>query len=212
MRVRAELIVESDGKEVFRGESKSFLLNFCKVLYSMLATTGSATGGVTGVISSATVTDTSGYSQTAYAEWYSPGSTTCGGGTPAGMNAPDNDDSFGIVVGSGSASVSPTDYRLVSKISHGTGSGQLDHDTHATTTSFSSTSSYIELARTFVNRSSGDVVVREVGIMARSFWKNSGSVIGNDVKYLIARDVLPSPVTVKPLGVLVVRYRITLTT
>jgi len=210
MRVRAELIVESDGKEVFRGESKSFLLNFCKVLYRMLATTGSATGSVTGVISSATVTDTSGYSQTAYIEWYT-GYMYVGGGTPAGMNGPDNDDSFGIVVGSGSASVSPTDYRLASKISHGTGSGQLDHDTHATTTSFSSTSSYIELARTFVNRSSGDVVVREVGIVARSLWKNNGGV-ANDVRYLIARDVLPSPVTVKPLGVLVVRYRITLTT
>jgi hypothetical protein len=126
------------------------------------------------------------------------------------MNGPDNDDSFGIVVGSGSASVSPTDYRLVSKIPHGTGSGQLDHDTHSTATSLSSTSSYIELARTFVNRSGDNVVVREVGIIARSYWRDTSVV--NDVKYLIARDVLPSPVTVKPLGVLVVRYRISLTT
>ena len=210
MRVRAELIVESDGKEVFRGESKSFLQNFCKVLYGMLSASGSAATKYFGLVSSATVIDTGGSSKTAYAEWYAS-DAQYGGGTPAGMNAPDNDDSFGIVVGSGSASVSPTDYRLASKISHGTGSGQLDYDTHAITTSFSSTSSYVELARTFVNRSSGDVVVREVGIMARSLWKDAGG-IRNDVKYLIARDVLPSPVTVKPLGVLVVRYRITLTT
>lgn len=211
MRVRAELIVESDGKEVFRGESKSFLQNFCKVLYGMLATTGSADLSYLGLVSSATVTDTGGYSQTIYVEWYSLAGNVNGGGTPVGMNGPDNDGSFGIVVGSGSASVSPTDYKLVSKIPHGTGSGQLDHDTHATTTSFSSTSSYIELARTFVNRSSDNVVVREVGVIARSLWKDSNGT-RNDVKYLIARDVLPSPVTVKPLGVLVVRYRITLTT
>jgi hypothetical protein len=209
MRVRAELIVESDGKEVFRGESRSFLQNFCKIFYAMLASPASYSAGA--IVSSVTVTDTGGSSKTAYAESYACSSCYYGGGVPAAMGAPDNDDSFGIVVGSGSASVSPTDYSLASKISHGAGSGMLDYDAHLTATSFTSTSSYIELARTFVNRSSDNVVVREVGIMARNYWKDDRGV-RNDVKFLIARDVLPSPVTVKPLGILVVRYRISIST
>jgi VIT1/CCC1 family predicted Fe2+/Mn2+ transporter len=123
------------------------------------------------------------------------------------MMAGDNDDSYGILVGSGSDPVSPTDYRLASKISHGTSMGQLDYETHSVVSSYSDTSSYVEFSRAFVNKTSSDIIVREVGIAAHSY----SSVVGPvDTKYLIVRDVLPAPVKVKPLGSLTVRYRISL--
>jgi hypothetical protein len=126
------------------------------------------------------------------------------------MNAADNNDTYGIVVGTGTASVTPTDYKLTSQIPHGTGPGQLDYDTHTVASSYTLSSSYVEISRVFVNRSGGDVVVREVGLIAWNYFKDVDAV-RNDVKFLIARDVLPSPVRVKPLGSLTVRYRISLT-
>ena len=53
------------------------------------------------------------------------------------------------------------------------------------------------------------MTVREVGLAARSYWKDSGGV-RQDIKYLVARDVLPTPVDVPNLASLVVRYRLSL--
>jgi hypothetical protein len=206
MKIVCELIVERDGKEVFRGKSKSFVQNFAIALMTMLASP--ASGIVSGIRSSGTVTKTDGSTTTIWGEWYSA-VTNYGGGTPLALYGGDNDDSQGVVVGAGSASVSPTDYSLASKISHGTGAGQLDYEPQTVTSSYSDTSSYVEVARSFINRSDADVVVREVGLIARNYWKDV-SAVRNDVKFLIARDVLPTPVTVKPLGSLTVRYRISL--
>jgi len=213
MKLVCELVVERDGKEVFRGKSKSFVQNLAIALMTMLASPASSR--VSNVArSTGTVTSTAGSIATIWGEWYSPTTedgviANCGGGTPLALNAGDNDDSYGIWVGSGQATVSPTDYNLSSKISHGSGSGQLDYEPHTVTSSYSDTSSYVEIARSFVNKSGADVVVREVGLVARNYWKNSVKV-RNDVKFLIARDVLPTPVTVKNLGSLTVRYRISL--
>jgi hypothetical protein len=188
MNLKCELIIERDGKEVYRGISKSFLKNFGIVLAGMLKNSGDGSTDKT-----VTVTDTTGASGNVTVEaYYGPFKVMS-------MGADDNDDSYGIIVGSGSDPVSPSDYALASKISHGTGSGQLDYDTHSVLASYGDSSSYVELYRSFVNKSGRDVVVREVGIAACS-----------GVKYLIVRDVLPSPITVKPLGSLTVRYRISL--
>jgi hypothetical protein len=211
--IKAELIVEVDGREKYRGESRSLLQNFAKAIGVVMSSPGITDTNASGVITSTTIARLDGVSATIYGEWYagtgSPGNWG-GGGTPIAMNAADNDDSYGVVVGTGTATVTPTDYKLASQIPHGTGSGQLDYDTHTVASSYSSSSSYIEISRVFVNRSGSDVVVREVGLMARNYFRDSTAVI-NDVKFLIARDVLPSPVRVKNLGSLTVRYRIRLT-
>jgi len=204
MRVRAEVILEVDGREVYRGPSKSLVINFAKLLLAMLSAPGNTPQGTSGIIASTIVTALDSTSKYVWTEWY--GSYN-GGGTPMATNAPDNDSSFGVVVGSGTNPVSLTDYQLSSQIPHGTSTGQLDYDPHTVASSYSSTSSYVEIARSFVNRSGSDVVVREVGLVTRNYWKDKNAV-GNDVKFLIARDVLPAPVTVKPLGSLTVRYRI----
>jgi len=207
--IKCELIVEKDGKVVYRDISKSFVQNIGKILGVILSSPGGTPTSYAGAVTSAVVTDTTGSSATVYGEYYTTSGTADCGGTPAAASAADNDDSYGIVVGSGVTPVSPTDYMLAAKISHGTGSGQLDYDTHTILTSYTSTSSYIEISRVFVNRSGADVVVREVGLIVRNYWKSRYN-LEKDVKFLIARDVLPSPTTVKNLGSLNVRYRISL--
>jgi hypothetical protein len=213
MKLKAELTVEvgKDGERIYRlkTESKSLLQNFAKVFGKMLEAPASATGSDWIVISTS-IMNTGGSTVTCITELYSTSSIyRYGGGTPMGMNAADNDDSYGIVVGSGAASVSPTDYNLAAKISHGTGSGRLDYGPATVTSSYGATSSYAEMARSFLNASGSDITVREVGIIARSYWKDGASVT-SDVKYLIARDILPSPIKVPNLGTLTVRYRVSL--
>jgi hypothetical protein len=202
--IKAELIVEVDGREEYRGETRSLLQNFAKEVAAIMGSQGAWKA-----ITSTTATRTDGTQATIYGEWYT-GAYYGGGGTHIAMKAPDNDDTYGIVVGTGTAPVTPTDYMLASKIPHGTGSGQLDYDTHTIASSYTSSSSYAEISRVFVNKSGSDVVVREVGLIAWNYFKDT-SAVRNNVKFLVARDVLPSPVTVKNLGSLTVRYRISLT-
>ena len=207
-KIRAEVILEVDGREVYRGPSSSFVTNFSKLLLGMLSAPGNTAIGSSGAIASTTVTDTDGLSKTVWTEWYASG-TYRGGGTPMAMGAPDNDSSFGVVVGSGTTPVSPSDYNPSSLIPHGTSTGQLDYEPHTVTSSYSSTSSYVEISRSFVNRSGADVIVREVGLISRSYWKDL-SAVRQDIKYLIARDVLPNPILIPNLSSLTVRYRISL--
>jgi hypothetical protein len=208
MRVKAEVIVEIDGREIYTGSSKSFVINIAKHLLGAFKASGGYAAYDGGLKASADITATDGSTKTIWEEWYSP-SYSRGGGVQLALNAPDNDDTYGIVVGSGSTPVSPTDYRLASKISHGTGAGRLDYESHTVTSAYSDTSSYFEIARSFVNRSGGDVIVREVGLIARNYWKDLNSVYV-DVKFLIARDVLQNPILVPNLASLTVRYRISL--
>jgi len=202
--LKAEVIVELNGKEIYRGKSDSFVVNLAKALYIALYSSRAGANTTT------TVTAPTGGGAYVYGfNWPGPSQAQYAGGVWLAMNAPDNDDSYGIWVGSGSAAVSPGDYNLASKIPHGTGAGQLDYEPHTITSSYSGTSSYVEIARSFVNKSGGDVIVREVGLLARNYWKYSGAVT-NDAKFLIARDVLPNPILVPNLASLTVRYRISL--
>jgi hypothetical protein len=199
MKLACELIVEVDEKKVYEGPASSFLKNLSTVLAGHLKSSG------TGSVMYVWVADPTGSPVKAAIDDTYPGGFTYDYG-PLTFNAGDNDDTYGIWVGSGSAPVSPSDCALASKIPHGTGTGQLDYDTHTVVSSYSSTSSYVEIYRSFVNKSGSDVVVREVGLAARS----RDSRQGIDSKFLVARDVLPTPITVKPLGSLTVRYRISL--
>ena len=211
MKIKAEVLVEINGEEVYRGQSKSLVQNFAKMIVAVLKGPAYAAWTERGTKSSTSLVDTNGSSVTAYAEWYADygSDQTRGGGVQMALNAPDNDDSFGICVGSGSTPVSVTDYKLSSKIPHGTGSGQLDYETHTVTSSYSGTYSYVEIARSFVNRSGADVMVKEIGLVARTYWKDASGV-AQDIKWLMARDVLTTPILIPNLASLTVRYRISL--
>jgi len=188
---------DRDGKVVQRGrqEMRSFINNFLKILEALFrAGQGSAT--------STTLTDTSGSSKTVYAEWYTD-AATLGGGTPMACNASSGDDSYGIVVGSGTVPLALDQYSLASKISHGTSSGQLSYgpmtfEDLGLDQTVSPPVYRMRLIRTFINLTSSAININEVGIVARNHWKNAGSVI-IDVRYLIARDVLATTYTV-PAG------------
>jgi hypothetical protein len=209
-RIKAEYIVEviKDGRKIYshKSESRSLLQNFGKMLMGIMFARGSIGTTVT-----TSITDTTGTLQTVPAEWWEPAGNLWGGGTPMACKADDDVDSYGIIVGGGTKVVSPTDYNLASKIAHGSGAGQLDYGPHTITSSYSATSSYAEISRTLTNISGNDVTVREVGLAARNFWKDTAG-IRYDVKYIIARDILPTPIKVPALATLLVRYRVSLTT
>jgi hypothetical protein len=196
------LVKDRDGRIVKHGrhEMHSLLNNFLKILEGFLGATGGATLATYGVVKSVTVTAPDGSSKTALIEWYCGPTYYRGGGTPMGVRAGDDDDSYGIIVGSGTAPVALDQYTLVSKIPHGTGSGQLDYgamsvediglDTTVTPPIYR-----LRLIRSFTNLSGAGININEVGVVARNYWKNHYGV-QNDVKFLIARDVLPTTYTV----------------
>jgi len=118
------------------------------------------------------------------------------------MYAPAGDDSYGLVVGTGTTSVDINDHNLASKISHGTGSGQLSYgDSNPYTTGSGLTQSR-GVERSFDNNSGGDITVNEIGLIMKVY---DGSSYYN---ILILRDVI-SATTVPNGGRLTVKYWIT---
>ena len=113
--------------------------------------------------------------------------------------APDNSDSYGIQVGSGTTPPTNTDYCLETLIVHGVGAGQLDYGAHSRTEAgvVGANVDFI-ISRTFYNGSGATVTVNEIGVvctMAAVSWF-----------FLLIRDVLPAGVDVLNLQTLTVQY------
>ena len=115
------------------------------------------------------------------------------------MKAPAGDDTFGIVVGTATDTVTMADFNLYGKISHGTGSGQL---------SYGETSEYNDasgmqwdrgLQRSFDNNSGADITINEIGLVMMI---SDGSV---NYFVMIARDVI-SATTVPNGGRVTIKY------
>lgn len=208
-------VKDKSGKVTQRGrhEMRSFLNNFLRVIAGYFNTPGSGAADVP-----VTIVDPTGSSATIYTEWYGKAAGGLGylsGGIAMAARAPAGDASYGVVVGSGVASVALDQYKLDTPIPQGTGAGQLDHrdmtvvdmglDESATPPVYR-----VRLIRTLSNGSTTPVTINEVGLMARSYWKEGG-YLRNDVKYLIARDVLPSSYTVQPGGVATVALTVEVT-
>jgi hypothetical protein len=122
--------------------------------------------------------------------------------------APANDSSYGIVVGNGTNAVTIGDYKLASQIVQGTGAGQLVYGQHTLvgpTVDTTNQKAYFSFVRNFVNNSGSTITVSECGIMARSYWKDSGAV-RQDVKYLIIRDLIDPPIQVPNIATLTITY------
>jgi len=110
----------------------------------------------------------------------------------------------GIVVGSGTTPVTLEDFRLASPIPNGTGVGQLVYGTltvFAIDQSLSNIWKY-RISRIFTNQSTGDVTIAEVGLVANVY--DADTLVG----CLMARDVLPAPVTLAPNDAVGFRYTI----
>ena len=180
-----------------RHEMRSFVNNLLKMIEGFMLCGGST--------QSVTITLPTGSSKSTYVCWYASGGRSHGGGTPLAAKAADNDDTYGIIVGSGETPVTLNDYSVESKIAHGSGSGQLDYspvtvedlglDTIVTPPVYR-----IRLIRTFTNHTPSTITISEVAIYARSYWKDSAGVAADD-KFMIMRDVLSPPYNVPSGGI-----------
>ena len=196
-----EIKIEKDGKVLQYGKHpmRSLVANFIRLLYGLMSARCGFALGASGAFATApSVTLLNGTTSNIWTEWY--GTYSFGGGTTMGCFAPDNDSSYGIVVGNGTNAVVINDYKLASQITHGTSAGQLDYNvstiSYSVDTSVSPAVFNITLSRTFTNSSGGNVNINEVGIIARSYWKDQYNLVQQDLKYLISRDLLPTTYTV----------------
>jgi hypothetical protein len=113
------------------------------------------------------------------------------------------DVSQGIVVGVSNVANSINTYSLGGKIAHGTGSGQLQYGSHTydDVSNPSGNILVIRVIRTFSNGSGATVTVYEIGLLVRT-----KAADANPYSFLIARDVLSTPVDVPNNMTLTVRY------
>jgi hypothetical protein len=121
--------------------------------------------------------------------------------------AGDSDTSHGIIVGNDNTPNTINTYALGSKISHGSGSGQLLHGA-MTIESVSNPSGNVlqfRLIRAFTNNSGADITVKEFGLLCRM------STYNGDKSILLARDVLSSPITIPDGYSLTLRYIVKIT-
>jgi len=123
-----------------------------------------------------------------------------------------NDDTYGIVVGTGTTAPTPQDYTLANKIPNGTSNGQLLYGSHSFNPSsgsvaISGNTSSFKISRTFTNQSGTSITVSEVGIIS-SIYNGSDS----QDYVLIIHDLLSSPITIANLSVLEITYTLSITT
>jgi len=126
------------------------------------------------------------------------------------LMAPKEDDSFGVVVGNGTTPVAIDDYNLESKILHGEGMGRLYYwDVKSEEVVVDGNTIKFKVKRVFEERAGSSVDVKEVGLIA--FHRCTDDNGDTQIKFLIARDVLTSTVTVPAQGTLLVEYEISCT-
>jgi len=175
--------------------SRSLLKNFALMLRALMA------GNIAGVISQSewsvkvTLTATDGstfqYPSLMYAgeARYAPSALE--------VAAIERTDTYGVVVGIGSASVSRDDFKLEQQISDGFEDGQMVYGkTTVEDVDGNPPDSVFRIIRTFTNESSDTITIREIGIIAKA----QGKYV------LIARDVLSTPQNVPVDATLTVRY------
>jgi len=115
--------------------------------------------------------------------------------------APEGADSYGIVVGTGTTSVSLDDYNLASQIKNGTGAGQLKYGATEKYDYSEQGSNVVDLGvkRSFTNNSGSSITINEIGLIAMVGDGNLNYYV------LLMRDVI-SATTVPDGGVVTVTY------
>jgi hypothetical protein len=185
----------------FETPAKSWLRQFITILKGEFATrsgTSIGHGNVNVVDESGTARGYPYHSSYAAATYYMNLSTLADAG----------DVTHGVIVGTSDTPNTLTTYALGGKINHGTGSEQLLYgaETAEDVTNPSGNDLQFRITRTFTNNSGATVTVKEVGLLARKHDKD-----GNPRSFLIARDVLPSPVDVPDGATLTIRYVVKIT-
>lgn len=102
---------------------------------------------------------------------------------------------WGIMVGSDDSPTTISFWKLGAPYSHGKGTGYMNYlDTTVTEPEYDGTYVKFSIKRLIVNEADVSQIVKEVGLIAREYntW----------TRFLIARDVLPSPITMPPKSLL----------
>jgi len=116
------------------------------------------------------------------------------------INSERNDDSYGPVVGTGTDAVTINDYALKTKITHGTGAGQMEHGkTEIIPISVSGYEAFFNYTRPFTNKSGSSITVNEVGLYV--------NYRSQTWTYLFARDVISGGVSVLDGKIFTVNYK-----
>jgi hypothetical protein len=121
--------------------------------------------------------------------YYAGGSWYNWGGTYSQPAA--GDDTFGIQIGSNDTAVVITDYHLNTKITHGSGAGQMLYGAQTITTGGVSPNKYAKLMRTFTNNTANPIDVKECGLVCKPY----NTTVGADPT-MITRDVISPTITV----------------
>jgi hypothetical protein len=127
------------------------------------------------------------------------------GGFTATINAAAGDLTKGIVLGTGNAVNSPTDYALQAICTHGSGSNQLSYGSMSFIEALViSSSTAIVLTRQVTNSGVASVTVAEIGLYFSYIYVNP-----NSYSYCVIRDKLDSPVVITAGSTKTVQYTIT---
>lgn len=98
--------------------------------------------------------------------------------------AEDDNDNYGIQIGTDNTAEDNEDHTLIAKISKGSGAGQMEYDDHAyEPTQVVGANVDFEIRRLFTNVSGGAITIQEIGIMIEST-----DYIGDERYCLIARE------------------------
>ena len=108
------------------------------------------------------------------------------------------DDSHGILVGTGTKTVEADDYALESKVPNGVGSGMMLYlSSDVENVEVVGNEARLVLKRSFINHSGADITINEVGLVVRQFCPEDN--------ILVIRDLI-EPITVPNDYTLDVQY------
>ena len=207
LQLKYKIIVkDKDGKTIkeYERDARSFVKNFLTALYGSLIEQYISLVDVNGNTISNTGIIGTWSDWCNYGPWCNGGSMTVRSLGILLLNAPEGDDTYGIVVGTGTTPVTPDDYKLEQQIPHGSSDNQLYYQkTSIGAPNVSNGKVKISISRVFRNDGSVDVNINEIGLQAEVM-DSSGATY----KVLIVRDVLPQAEVVPGGGVLIVTYSI----
>jgi hypothetical protein len=190
---------DKDGKLIQKGKfpAKSWVGNIIGLLSCL----------VSGMTCTTSVSGYGGYSRTDLTD---VGSTARGlfmgcfsGGSVLGGNAGAGVDTFGILIGTSDTPVALSQFALGAKITHGTGSGQMQYGASTVDVMVKNSSWYFRAIRTFTNGSGATITVREIGLFLRLPITNASD---GYAPFMLARDVPASPINVPSGSTLTLRY------
>ena len=115
----------------------------------------------------------------------------------------------GIVVGTGSTAVAPTDFKLATQVVDGTTAGTLEHLTCAgTNLTTSATAGSFDVERLFRNSSGGSITINEIGIYCLQATDSSANQVNH---FCILRDLVSPGFAVANLEYMRAIYTLTVT-